>query len=246
MSAAACRTQRTHVACRHRLAAHGHRRQPDDDRRRVAAHAAAYRWPTLQRTRRSSGCWPTRAFGRRWSKTRSAPTGSTTTAFDIGRHVQREALRRRKRGEKPARRAASAASPSWRRTPLDPSRPLWQFQLIEDLRRRAQRDGRAHPPLHRRRHRADLGDAVDRRRRQGATAAQAPRGQHARRRQRLADRRGDQALRPTWPSKAIGMSGNGVGKSMEMLPQPRPAADRLARGGAHGRPDRAATSPRSR
>jgi hypothetical protein len=50
-------------------------------------------------------------------------------------------------------------------TPLDPDRPLWQFHLVERLRR-WQRHHRPHPPLHRRRHRADLGDDVDHRRRQ--------------------------------------------------------------------------------
>jgi diacylglycerol O-acyltransferase len=44
-------------------------------------------------------------------------------------------------------------------TPLDPQRPLWQFHLIEQLRRR-QRGHRARAPLHRRRHRADLGHDV--------------------------------------------------------------------------------------
>ena len=53
------------------------------------------------------------------------------TAFDIAHHVQREALRRHA-GEKPLdalkRRVAELAA-----TPLDPSRPRWQFLLIEDL-----------------------------------------------------------------------------------------------------------------
>jgi WS/DGAT/MGAT family acyltransferase len=52
-------------------------------------------------------------------------------AFDIGHHVTREALRRR-RGEAPLealkRRVAELAT-----QPLDPTRPLWQFHLVEDL-----------------------------------------------------------------------------------------------------------------
>jgi diacylglycerol O-acyltransferase / wax synthase len=52
-------------------------------------------------------------------------------AFDIGHHVTREALRHRA-GEAPLealkRRVAELAT-----QPLDPSRPLWQFHLIEDL-----------------------------------------------------------------------------------------------------------------
>jgi diacylglycerol O-acyltransferase / wax synthase len=52
-------------------------------------------------------------------------------AFDIGHHVTREALRHRP-GETALdglkRRVAELAT-----QPLDPSRPLWQFHLIEDL-----------------------------------------------------------------------------------------------------------------
>jgi diacylglycerol O-acyltransferase / wax synthase len=51
--------------------------------------------------------------------------------FDLGHHVTREALRA-KPGEAPLealkRRVAELAT-----QPLDPSRPLWQFHLIEDL-----------------------------------------------------------------------------------------------------------------
>jgi diacylglycerol O-acyltransferase / wax synthase len=54
-------------------------------------------------------------------------------AFEFERHVPREALRQRT-GEQPLdalkRRVAELAA-----TPLDPSRPLWQFLLIEDLDR---------------------------------------------------------------------------------------------------------------
>ena len=53
------------------------------------------------------------------------------TAFDIGHHVTREVLRV-KPGEAPLdalkRRVAELCA-----QPLDPSRPLWQFHLIEDL-----------------------------------------------------------------------------------------------------------------
>jgi diacylglycerol O-acyltransferase / wax synthase len=52
-------------------------------------------------------------------------------AFDIGHHVARETLRR-KAGETALealkRRVAELAT-----QPLDPSRPLWQFHLVEDL-----------------------------------------------------------------------------------------------------------------
>ena len=51
--------------------------------------------------------------------------------FDLSHHVTREALRG-KHGEAPLealkRRVAELAT-----QPLDPSRPLWQFHLVEDL-----------------------------------------------------------------------------------------------------------------
>jgi diacylglycerol O-acyltransferase / wax synthase len=52
-------------------------------------------------------------------------------AFDIGHHVTREALRR-KPGE-PALDALKRRVAELATQPLDPSRPLWQFHLIEDL-----------------------------------------------------------------------------------------------------------------
>jgi diacylglycerol O-acyltransferase / wax synthase len=51
--------------------------------------------------------------------------------FDIGHHVTREALRRRP-GE-PALDALKRRVAELATQPLDPSRPLWQFHLIEDL-----------------------------------------------------------------------------------------------------------------
>ena len=65
--------------------------------------------------------------------------------------------------------------------------PAVAIPPVRGLRDRPLRARRAHPPLHRRRHRADLGDAVDHRRRQVAAGAQAAR-RRGRRRERL-DRR---------------------------------------------------------
>ena len=48
--------------------------------------------------------------------------------------------------------------------PLDPRRPLWQFHFIPHYQGGSALD-HAHPPLHRRRPRVDLRDAVDGRRR---------------------------------------------------------------------------------
>ena len=105
--------------------------------------------------------------------TRSARAGCDDADFDIRRHVVREKLRARAAARASARRCRSASASS-RTTPLDPARPLWQFHLIEDYEGGSAPD-RAHPPLHRRRHRADLGDDVDHRRRRRAAAARARR-----------------------------------------------------------------------
>ena len=52
-------------------------------------------------------------------------------AFDIGHHVTREALRHRP-GEPPLE-ALKRCVAELATQPLDPSRPLWQFHLVEDL-----------------------------------------------------------------------------------------------------------------
>jgi diacylglycerol O-acyltransferase len=69
----------------------------------------------------------------------------------------------RKKGESRARRC-SALCGELAMTPLDPRHPLWQFTWSRTTKAAA--PGGAHPPLHRRRHRADLGHDVDHRRRQ--------------------------------------------------------------------------------
>jgi len=138
------------------------------------------------------------------------------TAFDIGHHVQREALRRRA-GEKPLdalkRRVAELAA-----TPLDPSRPRWHFLLIEDLDSQHSAlvsrihhcigdgialtsvilsiaDGGKAPPMreHTEAHDDDAGDWLT-----------------------------DAVIKPFTDiaAKAIGMYGKGVGKSMELLAEP--------------------------
>jgi WS/DGAT/MGAT family acyltransferase len=138
-------------------------------------------------------------------------------AFDIGHHVQREALRRRK-GEKPLdalkRRVAELAA-----TALDPSRPRWHFLLIEDLDSEQSAmvsrihhcigdgialtsvilsitDGGKPPPL-RKHHEAPGSDDGN-------------------------DWLNDAVIRPVadLAAKAIGMAGKGVGKSKEFLAEP--------------------------
>ena len=52
-------------------------------------------------------------------------------AFDIGHHVVAETLRRRP--QEPALEALKRRVAELATQPLDPSRPLWQFHLVEDL-----------------------------------------------------------------------------------------------------------------
>lgn len=52
-------------------------------------------------------------------------------SFDIGRHVLRETLKR-KRGQS-AKEALQQRVGELAATPLDPSQPLWQLHLVEDL-----------------------------------------------------------------------------------------------------------------
>ena len=245
MSAAAdTEPQRTHVACRHRMAAHGHRRQPDDDRRCVADHARL----SLDRrsaNARSSGCCSIRRFRQ---KVVEDAIGANWVDDDGVRHRPPCAARAPApaQGEKPLdalkRRVAELAA-----TPLDPSAPALALPADRRPRQRAKCDGLAHPPLHRRRHRADLGDAC-----RSPTAASRPaaapartRPTRPRRRQRLAHRCRDQARRRP------GVEGHRHGRQRRRQEQgvprrARPAACRLARGGARGPADRSATWPRSR
>ena len=143
-------------------------------------------------------------------------------AFDIQRHVVRETLPR-KRGQS-ERAALQARCGELATTRLDPAHPLWQFHLVEHYEGGSAHH-RAHPPLHRRRHRADLGGAVHHRRRRPAAAAQ--RRRHDAR--RLAVRRGDQAAH-----RPGGQGHRPVRRRRGALDGPGGApAGRHARAGAH-------------
>ena len=89
--------------------------------------------------------------------------------FDLDWHVQLSALPG-KGGKRALERFVSQLASS----PLDASRPLWQFHLVEALRRRL-RAGRAHPPQLRRRHGAGAGAAVADRHLAHADEGQRPR-----------------------------------------------------------------------
>jgi len=137
----------------------------------------------------------------------------TDTAFDIGHHVQRETLNLRK-DETPLaalkRRVAELAS-----EPLDPSHPLWQFVLIENL------DGE-HSALVMRIHHC-IGDGI------ALTSVMlsiADGGKAPPRRKKLdatddddGDWLSDTVIKPLadLAQKAIAATGQGLGKGLEML-----------------------------
>jgi len=139
------------------------------------------------------------------------------TAFDIGHHVQREALRRHA-GEKPLdalkRRVAELAA-----TPLDPSRPRWHFLLIDDL-------DSQHSALVSRIHHC-IGDGIaltsvilsiaD-----GGKAPPKSQRTEAHADDDTGDWLNDAVIKPftDLAAKAIGIYGKGVDKSMELLAEP--------------------------
>jgi diacylglycerol O-acyltransferase / wax synthase len=138
----------------------------------------------------------------------------TDTAFDIGHHVKREALRLCK-GEAPLaalkRRVADLAS-----EPLDPSRPLWQFLLIENL------DGEHSALVSRIHHCIGDGIALTSVMLSIADGGKAPPG----RKRDVADDDGDwlsdTVIKPLsdLAQKAIAITGQGVGKGLELLSHP--------------------------
>ena len=143
----------------------------------------------------------------------------TDTAFDIDHHVLRTSLRPRP-GEPPLhalkRHVADLAA-----TPLDPSRPLWQFELVEDL------DGRGSALICRIHHCIGDGLALMAVTLSIADGGKAPPEREARKRRDAAQDDGsdwlsDAVIKPftDLTMKAIGLYGQGVGKSMAMLSQP--------------------------
>ncbi|MES2958331.1 MAG: wax ester/triacylglycerol synthase family O-acyltransferase [Pseudomonadota bacterium] len=143
----------------------------------------------------------------------------TDQAFDIGHHVQRETLRARA-GEAPLhalkRRVAELAA-----TPLDASRPLWQFELIEDL------DGEQSALVSRIHHCIGDGIALISVMLSIADGGKGPPARSARRSEDASsddanDWLADAVIKPIadLALKAIAMTGQGVGKGMEMFAQP--------------------------
>ena len=139
-------------------------------------------------------------------------------AFDIGHHVQRETLHRNA-GEKPLdalkRRVAELAA-----TPLEPSRPLWHFLLIEDL------DSEQSAMVSRIHHCIGDGIALTSVILSIADGGKGPPAQAPRNVATDHDDGGDwltdAVIKPftDLTVKAIGVYGKGVGKSMELLAEP--------------------------
>ena len=146
------------------------------------------------------------------------------TGLDIEHHVQRESLQVQS-GEAPLealkRRVAELAS-----LPLDPARPLWQFQLVEDL------DGEHSALICRIHHCIGDGIALISVMLSIADGGKAP---PPRRRDQVANAAADEAddwladavIKPMaeLAIKAIGATGQGLGKGIDMLSQ---RGDKLA------------------
>ena len=138
------------------------------------------------------------------------------TAFDIGQHVVRGALR--PHAHEPPLHALKRHVAGLAATPLDPSRPLWQFELIEDL------DGGRSAMICRIHHCIGDGIALMAVTLSIADGGQAPPQRKAR--EATHDDDGDwladAVIKPftELTMKAIAMYGQGVGKSMAMLSQP--------------------------
>ena len=137
-------------------------------------------------------------------------------AFDIEHHVQRQALRAHA-GEAPLatlkRRVAELAT-----TPLDRSRPLWQFQLVENL------DGEHSALICRIHHCIGDGIALTSVMLSMADGGKAPplrRSQAAAPADDGDDWLADTLIKPMaeLAIKAIGITGQGLGKGIEMLSQ---------------------------
>ena len=139
------------------------------------------------------------------------------TAFDLGHHVARETLRP-KPGELPLealkRRVAELCA-----QPLDPSRPLWQFHLIEDL------DGTQSALVSRVHHCIGDGIALISVMLSIADGGKAPPQRKPRAAAEADDEHdwiADTLIKPfaELTIKAIGLTGQGMGKGLEMLAEP--------------------------
>ena len=148
---------------------HGQRRQPDDDRRRSWLAPAV----TIEAPARPGGqdkLLSTSVFGQCVTATRWGDLGDRRRRFRHPRPSCGAANRC------PGVAAKASARPCRRRPTGRTARPRPAAVAVPPDRatgRGRQRGNRPHPPLHRRRHRADLGDDVDHRWRSSPRAARA-------------------------------------------------------------------------
>ena len=155
-------------------------------------------------------------FGQKVVEDAAGAAWVSDTDFDIGQHVRRDVLERRP-GEAPLaalkRQVATLAS-----TPLDRDRPLWQFDLVEDL------DGEHSALVARIHHCIGDGIALISVMLSIADGGAAP---PLRRRRNAADEDSDDdwlaqaVIRPlgALTRKAIALTGQGVGKGLDRLAQ---------------------------
>ncbi len=155
-------------------------------------------------------------FGQKVVEDATGANWVTDTAFHIDHHVQRSSLRPRA-GEMPLaalkRHVADLAA-----TPLDPSRPLWQFELVENL------DGQGSALISRIHHCIGDGIALMSVVLSIADGGKAPPPQEQRAAGRAddSDWLTDTLLTPLagLARKAVAVTGQGVDRSLQMLSQP--------------------------
>jgi WS/DGAT/MGAT family acyltransferase len=140
--------------------------------------------------------------------------------FDIDRHIVRETLHLN--GRLTRREALEARVAELAATPLDPHRPLWQFHLIED---HPGADGQPGSALIARVHHCIADGIALIAVMMAITDGGKPPPERRRRDEKPEDERdwlADAVLKPLSDVavKAIGLSGQGVGKSIDMLARP--------------------------
>jgi len=142
----------------------------------------------------------------------------TDRAFDLQRHVRRETLRA-KRGQTP-RQALEARAAELATTPLDPDHPLWQLHLIEDY---PDVEGRRGSAMIARIHHCIADGIALISVMLSITDGGKPPPERAQKPDDEKDWLSDAVLKPITDVaiKAIGLYGDGVAKSVELLSKPQ-------------------------
>lgn len=142
----------------------------------------------------------------------------TDRAFDLQRHVRRETLKA-KRGQTP-RQALEARAAELATTPLDPAHPLWQLHLIEDY---PDVEGRRGSAMIARIHHCIADGIALISVMLSITDGGKPPPERAQKPDDEKDWLSDAVLKPITDVaiKAIGLYGDGVAKSVELLSKPQ-------------------------